>query len=223
MPGLDAAGSARLVQAAGAVAHVVARAWITGIEPRLTIEGMGSPAGQEYLEHLALEAIDASEQVAVFTLLATMIGGNGDDFAVSVRRVAVPVTLAAQPQPAGTPWWLPDPTWHVSHPAVHQVDDPNLLQQALYAVAQTGYTNPQVRALEQTEHGTWAVTFDAGTSSADTFTHRVLLHRRGDDFVVAGTRHLAPAIATPGAVGAPAGAQSGFGMPPLGSGSEAGR
>ena len=136
-----------------AMATAVARAWLTGVGPRLPIDGVGEPAPQ-YAEHLVAEAIDhPSPGFAVVTLLAVVLDVDGEAYrGATVRRLAVPVALdAAGAHPAGTPWWLPGPDLSPTVVERTVLDDPDLQLEAAEAAQAAGYRDVELLELSATD------------------------------------------------------------------------
>jgi len=178
-------------QAAGAAATAIARAWITGIDPQLGISGL-EPAGDSwYVEHLAVEAIEAfDDDIAVVSLIAIVIGGSPETLTAHVRRVAVPMSVRGVPRPAGMPWWLPEPQWDVRPPNSHRVEDPDAQQQAVEALRQAGYTDVQLVGLHRSDGWPWLAHMQGRTRAGQPVDGEVMLYRARDRFVVAGSSHL---------------------------------
>lgn len=175
-----------------AAAMPVARAWITGIGPRVEVVGLDPPADR-FADHLVVEAVDLpAPGAAVVTLLAVMLRADGEDYhAAEVRRMAVPLRIdGARVAPAGAPWWLEGPDLTVAPlPAGEPVDDTDLLVEAGAALSAAGYREVEVTELATT--GTWplvATVTAAAPGETARATHTVWLRRHLDRLVVAGTR-----------------------------------
>lgn len=173
-----------------AMATAVARAWITGVGPRLAVDGVPGPPSL-YAEHLVAEAIDhPSPGFAVVTLLGVVLEVDGGDYrAASVRRLAVPVALDADgAHPAGSPWWLPAPDLSpTAITATGDVDDPDLMVEAAAAAAAAGYRDVELIDLATT--GSWPLiatlrAIAPGQDGGD--EHEVWLRPHLDGLVVAG-------------------------------------
>ncbi|MEX0831988.1 MAG: hypothetical protein WD007_05255 [Nitriliruptoraceae bacterium] len=178
-------------QAAGAAATAIARAWITGIDPQLGINGL-EPAGDSwYVEHLAVEAIEAYDNdIAVIALIAIVIGGPPEALTADVRRVAVPMSVRGVPRPAGVPWWLPEPQWDVTPPVSHLVEDPDAQQRAVEALRHAGYTDVQLVELRRSDGWPWLAHIQGRTHAGQPVDGQIMLYRARDRFVVAGSAHL---------------------------------
>jgi hypothetical protein len=149
------------------VAVAVARAWLTGLPPRLEVRGI-TPSGDEaYVEHLAVEAIERPEAgAAVVTLLAVVLE-VGEEQTADVRRLAVPlVEDAGGPRPGGSPWWLPAPDLAAVPVDGEPVDDPALLAAATAAIHGAGLGNLEVVALERTSRWPWIARVRGDVSGA---------------------------------------------------------
>jgi hypothetical protein len=172
--------------AAGAVATIAARAWLTGHGPRLTIDGLAALETDLYVEHLAVEAIEQTDaQVAVVSLLAVVL--RGDPLTVEWRRLAVPVRVDGDaPRPAGEPWWLPEPAMHVAPIVGEPVDDPSIALEVVEALEVAGYRDVVLHALERTEGWPWRAHVEATTPGGRAVETPVLLRRHPQGFAVAG-------------------------------------
>jgi hypothetical protein len=171
------------------VAVAVARAWLTGLPPRLEVGGI-TPAGDEgYVEHLAVEAIERPEAgAAVVTLLAVLLE-VGEEQTADVRRLAVPlVEEAGGPRPGGSPWWLPAPDLAAVPVDGEPVDDPALLAAATAAIHGAGLDHLEVVALERTFRWPWIARVRADGSRAPDgeADGAVWLRRHLDGFALAG-------------------------------------
>jgi hypothetical protein len=187
------------------VAVVVARAWLTGLPPRLEVAGI-VPTGEEgYVEHLTVEAIERPEAgAAVVTLLAVLLE-VGEEQTAHVRRLAVPlVEEPGGPRPAGSPWWLPAPDLSAVPVDTEPVDDPELLAAAAAAVDGAGLGHLEVVALERTIRWPWVARVrgeGSGAAGGATTDGAVWLRRHLDGFALAGVPlpHLPPGSAAPAA------------------------
>lgn len=183
---------------ARAVATVVARAWLTGVGPRLDLGLGGAPAGDGYVEHLVVEAVDhAGPGAAVVTVLAVVLRTDDGTYdAATLHRLAVPLRFDADgARPAGPPYPLPataptpDPL-EVEGPAL---TDPDLLLAAAEALSDAGYADVDVVALGRTAAWPLVVTARARAPGAgDTGTHAVWLREHLGRLVVAGSRPPRP-------------------------------
>jgi hypothetical protein len=125
-----------------ALAVVVARAWLTDVDPRLELDGLPSAGTGRYVEHLVVEAVELpAPEHAVVTLLAVLLEGEEELTAV-VRRLAVPIAFDGDgAQPGGTPWWLPEPSLEARPPSTTPVEDLEELLAATEALHAAGYTD----------------------------------------------------------------------------------
>ena len=167
-----------------ALAVVIARAWLTGLGPRLELEG-ASPDPTGYAEHLVVEAVEhPSPHTTVVTLLAVLLLDPEDtDAAVEVRRLAVPlVTDGGAPRPAGAPWALPAPTLAQAEIDLRPLDDPDAARAADTALAVAGLGELAVTDL-RTADG-WPVVAHASDGERE---HTIWLRPHLDGFVVAGS------------------------------------
>lgn len=187
---LAGATTQRRIQAATAAATAVARSWITGIEPHLDIEGL-TPAGEPwYVEHLAVETVDVHADMAVVTFLAIVLDTDDERLAAHLRRVAVPMLLHPRSQPAGSPWWLPEPRWSMAPPESHLVDDATVLSRANDALLRAGYRDTRLLQVRRSEVGYWFADIEATTPESQRVDSSVVLYPVGDGFVVGGASHL---------------------------------
>ncbi len=152
-----------------ALATVVARGWLTSVGPRL--EGIEPATSHLYVEHLAVEAIDAPDAGhVVVTVLATVLDVEADAY-TSARavRLAVPVAMTPDgPAPAGQPWWLPPPGLTPAQPDWGSpVEDEALLSQAAQALAAAGYRDVESVALRRSAGWPGLVEFDGRAPGAD--------------------------------------------------------
>lgn len=178
----DAPGPA----AAGAVATVAARAWLTGHAPRLDIDGLDSLGGDTYVEHVAVEAVEQMDaDIAVVSMLAVVL--HGDPLVVDWRRLAVAVRVdGTAPRPAGDPWWLPEPELRLEPLVGEPVDDPLIALQVVEALDQAGYRDVELVALERTASWPWRAHVDARTPAGRRVDTPVLLRQHPQGFTVAG-------------------------------------
>lgn len=172
-----------------AVATAVARAWLTGVGPSLTVEGV-DPVGPTYAEHLVAEAVDhPAPGLAVVTLLGVVLDTHeGTYHAASVRRLAVPVALdAAGAHPAGTPWWLPPPELSPSAVQRSPLDDPDLAIEAVLAAEAAGYTEVELLDLEATDSWPLVATLRAtAPGQTEPHEHELWMRPHLGGLVVAG-------------------------------------
>jgi len=169
---------------AAALAVVIARAWLTGLGPRLELEG-ASPDPTGYAEHLVVEAVEhPSPRTTVVTLLAVLLSDPQDaDAAVEVRRLAVPLTTdGGAPRPAGAPWPLPGPELGQVQADLQPLDDPAAAVAADTALAVAGLGELAVTDL-RTADG-WPVVAHASDGERE---HTIWLRPHLDGFVVAGS------------------------------------
>jgi|GEM_PF-1589451 len=169
---------------AAALAIAVARGWLTGLGPRLALPG-ATPEPDSYAEHLVVEAVEQpSERTSVVTVLAVVLTDpDGDDMAVELRRLAVPLaTDQGAPRPAGPPWLLPGPTLTPVEVELTPLDDPAAVDAATAALAVAGLGELELRALATAEG--WPVVATASDGERD---HTIWLRPHLDGFVVAGS------------------------------------
>jgi hypothetical protein len=188
---------------AASVAVVVARAWLTGLPPRLEVAGIHPTAGDGYVEHLAVEAVERPEAgAAVVTLLAVLLE-VGEDHSAHVRRLAVPLAEEpGGPRPAGSPWWLPAPDLSPVPVEGEPVDDPDLLAAATAALAGAGLGHLEVVALERTTRWPWIARVrgvDADATAGEETEGAVWLRRHLDGFALAGEPLTLPPASPPAA------------------------
>jgi len=168
-----------------ALAVVVGRAWLTGVEPVLDLGLDPSTRGDSgYAEHLVVEAVEhPASDALVVTLVAVMLDTDGGSPAV--RRLAVPIAMTPEgARLAGTPWDLPPPVLDRITLARETTTDEGDLDAARAALLAAGLTEPDLVALHHT--GGWPVIAEVATPGTD-LTHEVWLRRHHDGFVVAGT------------------------------------
>ena len=169
---------------AAALAVVIARAWLTGLGPRLELDA-ASPDPTSYAEHLVVEAVEhPSARTTVVTLLALLLLDPEDaDAAVEVRRLAVPLsTDGGAPRSAGAPWPLPGPTLAPAEVDLRPLDDPAAALAADTALAVAGLGELAVTEL-QTADG-WPVVARASDGERE---HTIWLRPHLDGFAVAGS------------------------------------
>jgi hypothetical protein len=172
-----------------AIATIVARGWLTDVDPALDVDGL-DPArtGSRYVEHLVVESIDAaSAEQAVVALLAVVLSGDAW-LEVDVLRIAVPLaTDASGPRPAGAPWLLPAPALTTVPLDLTPVEDPDLLLAARDALLAAGFADPEVLSVSASGAGVLVVELDDPAAPA------VWLHPADDGFRVAGAPAENPA------------------------------
>jgi len=169
---------------AAALAVVIARAWLTGLGPRLELEGAAPDPGS-YAEHLVVEAVEhPSPRTTAVTLVAVLLSDPEDaDAAVEVRRVVVPLaTDGGSPRPAGAPWLLPGPALAQAEVDLQPLDDPAAGTAADTALAVAGLGELAVTDL-RTADG-WPVVARASDGERE---HTIWLRPHLDGFVVAGS------------------------------------
>lgn len=174
---------------AAAVATAVARAWLTGVGPALTVEGV-EVTGPTYAEHLVAEAIDhPAPGLAVVTLLGVvLLTDQGTYNGATVRRLAVPVALdAAGAHPAGAPWWLPAPDLSPTAVQRSPLDDPDLAIEAALAAEAAGYTEVELLDLAATDSWPLIATLRAiAPGQTEQHEHEVWMRPHLGGLVVAG-------------------------------------
>lgn len=183
-----------------AIATVVARAWLTGMEPILPLDGIVPDPGG-YAEHLVVDGIERPDAgAAVVTLTAVVLAASDDGFDARVRRVAVPLVVTGDGvRPAGVPWWLPEPDLDLAHVEVTPIDDPTEQLAAAEAIAAASYGNVELRGLGRTAGWAWVADVVATTPGGAQVDGPVWLRRHLGGFVVAGT----PPPSSPPANGPP--------------------
>lgn len=200
------ARGAPTIDEVGAVAVVVGRAFAGGDGAPLDA-GVDPSPGTGYVEHLAVEAVDApSPDLAVVTLLVVVLHAEDGTYRrAELRRLAVPLAVGADgARPAGTPWWLPAPALDPAPPAeLAPVDDPDLHLAVAEAVEAAGYRDVVVTAVART--GSWALVVEAEAAAPGAVvatTHTLWLRQHLGGLLVAGTRPADPGPAPPpGAAG----------------------
>lgn len=173
------------LEEAAALAMVVARAWLTGLAPVLTLDAVPPDrSGHGYAEHLVVEAVEQpAEGAAVVTIVAIVL--DGEDLDPVVRRLAVPIALSAGgPRSAGAPWELPPPALDPVELAREPIDDPDLLLAAADALRLAGLTDHTLLELHRTNGWPVLATVDAPGGAAPTV---VWLREHVGGFVVSGT------------------------------------
>ena len=184
--GFDPGGSVDLALAA--TATVVARAWATGIDPRLDVPGVDPDQRPRYAEHVAVESIDhAASGLAVVTLVAVVLEDFEDGLGADLRRIAVPLSLSdGSPRLAGMPWWLPPPEIHPAEVTVDEALDPALRASAADALQHAGYDDVEVSALYRTEKWPWIAGFTALAPGGEHVSGEAWLRHENDHFILAG-------------------------------------
>lgn len=197
---------------ATALAAVVARTWIGGVGPTVTVPGVpagAGAAGDVYVDQVALAGVDhPAPGAVVVTLSAVLLHRDGDRYArASVRRLAVPVRLDGRgASPAGQPWWLPAEDLEARPPATEPLGDPALLAEAGAALRAAGYREVAVEALTATDG--WPLVATAGARAPGERARRdhvVWLRRHLDGLVVAGDRPRPGTTPAPADAGTPDG------------------
>lgn len=187
------AGGGRVVPGLGdaaAVAVIIARAWLTGVPPRLDVPGI-APVTDAYVDHLAVEAIDIpAPGAAVVSVVAVMLEPDGGRYVdATVRRVAVPLHFdAVGARPAGEPWWLPSPDLRMSPLRLGEpVTDVDLLREATSAIEAAGYRRVAVQRAAPTHGWPFQVHLrGVAPGEADRRRHVVWLRPHLGGFVLAG-------------------------------------
>ena len=182
-----------------ALGVVVARAWLTGIDPVVEVIGLGHASDGGYAEHLVVEAVEQpAPEAAVVTLLTVLLDAGPTGYEAAVRRLAVPIAIEADgPRPAGTPWWLPGPSLEPLLPALEPIDDEPDHLAALDALAVAGWPDAELLALSRTSG--WPIVVEAAVTHPDGTGEaiEVWLRRHLGGFVVAGTTLDASGPRTP--------------------------
>lgn len=156
--GAPGAGDPERDQTLGAVATVIARAWTTGVAPRLPIDGLSGPETPRYAEHVAVEAIDHRHpELAIVTLLLVLLEETDDGLIAEVGRLAVPLAVDDGVRPAGSPWWLAAPELSVRQLPTSPYDDPTLLPEIEQVLLSAGYRDLEVSQLRRSHLGPWLV------------------------------------------------------------------
>jgi hypothetical protein len=175
--------------ATASLAVAVARAWLTGIPPRLESAGIAPIHDASYVEHLVVEAVERPEEgAAVVTLLAVVLEVGDHDQTVEARRLGVPVVETPDgPRPGGSPWWLPAPDLTPTDLTSEPVDDPAQVLAALEALEAGGFRELELLSLERTDGWPWVAHVEALSPTADRpWEGAVWLRRHLDGFAVAG-------------------------------------
>lgn len=175
------------VEEAAALAVVVARGWLTDVDPRLHLDELTPVGTGRYVEHLVVEAVEVpAPEHAVVTLLAVLLDGD-DELVARVRRLGVPIAFGRDgAQPGGEPWWLPGPSLTARPPTTTPVDDPQELLAASEALAAAGYTDVALDRLERTDGPAALATVAARTPDGEQVDGTVWLRWHVDRYVVAG-------------------------------------
>lgn len=176
---------------AAALAVAVARAWLTGLEPTLAIDGLAPPQFPRYAEHLVVEAVEpVAGDLTVVTVLAVLLAPETDADAggeIEVRRLAVPVaTTRDGTRPAGSPWWLPEPTLAVLRPALDAPLGPEERHEATLALERVGFAEVTIDDLHAVGPTVAVATARATTPAGEQVDGEIWLRRHLHGFAVTG-------------------------------------
>ncbi len=170
-----------------AVAVLVARAWLTGVDPILPINGF-DPYPDGYAEHLVVEAIERPDAgAAIVTLTAIVLEPDANGLAATPRRLAVPLMLDDGVHPAGEPWWLPEPVLEPVTVELEPVSDPEEQLAAAEALTAAGYLDVELLTLGNADGWPWIAQVRARTPGGAVVEGPVWLRRHLHGFVVVGT------------------------------------
>jgi hypothetical protein len=183
--------------ATASLATAVARAWLTGVEPRLAISGIAPDRDRTYVEHLVVEAIERpADGAAVVTLLAVVLDNDEDVRSAGVQRLAVPIAeTVAGPRPAGSPWRLPAPDLTPAPLVGEPVEDPELSLAAHDALEAGGLADGgriELTSLVRTSGWPWIAHVrvhpspDAELDGASPWEAAIWLRRHLDGFALTG-------------------------------------
>ena len=165
-----------------AVAVAVARAFLTGVGPTLTIDGIEAAHPDGYAEHLTVEALERPGPGAAVVTISAVVLHAGEEQQVRQHRLAVPVDeTGGDPRPAGRPWPLPARQPAQATPTPTAEVDREHWPAAERALAAAGFGDAELRGLQHTDG--WPVLASVRTGQGD---HVVWLRRHLHDFVVAG-------------------------------------
>ncbi|MEX2503943.1 MAG: hypothetical protein WD378_03780 [Egicoccus sp.] len=169
-----------------AVAAAVARAWLTGLDPVLDVEGVTPDDASGYAEHLTVEAIERPGPGAAVVTFSAVVLDGGDPATARLRRVAVPVDeREVDPRPAGAPWEVKGLDLTPALPAVADELGDEHWPAAEAALRAAGFADARLRGLQRTT--SWPVLASIRTDTADGPRDQVVwLRRHLDHFVVAG-------------------------------------
>ncbi|HSK25145.1 MAG TPA: hypothetical protein VK906_18305 [Egicoccus sp.] len=172
--------------ATGAVAAAVARAWLTGLDPLLAVEGISPDDHSSYAEHLTVEAIERPGPGAAVVTFSAVVLEGGEPTAARLRRVAVPVDEHDHdPRPAGAPWELPGLDLTPALPVAADDLGTEHWPAAEAALRAAGFADAELRGLQRTT--SWPVLAAIRTDTPDGPRDQVVwLRRHLDRFVVAG-------------------------------------
>jgi len=172
----------------GAVAMLVARAWLGGAGPVLSVDGL-EPLTGTYLEQVAVETVERpGPGVAVVSLSAVVLEAQGEGFVARARRLAVPLAVGdVRVRPAGQPWWLPGHDLTPTTLETTPVDEEPEMLAAAQAVSDAGYQEVELVALERSGTGPWIAWVESITPEGLEVSGPVWLRRHLDGFVVVGT------------------------------------
>lgn len=169
-----------------AVAAAVARAWLTGLDPLLAVEGISPDDGSSYAEHLTVEAIERPGPGAAVVTFSAVVLEGGEPTTARLRRVAVPVDEHDHdPRPAGAPWELPGLELTPAPPVAADELGAEHWPAAEAALRAAGFVDAELRGLQRTT--SWPVLAAVRTETPDGPRDAVVwLRRHLDRFVVAG-------------------------------------
>jgi hypothetical protein len=180
------------------LATAVARAWLTGLEPRLAISGIVPDRDRTYVEHLVVEAIERpADGAAVVTLLAVVLDDDEGLRSAGVQRLAVPIVeTVAGPRPAGSPWRLPAPDLTPAPLVGEPVEDPELSLAAHDALEAGGLADGgrlELTSLVRTSGWPWIAHVrvhpsrdDADLDDGSSWEAAIWLRRHLDGFALTG-------------------------------------
>lgn len=176
---------------AAALAVAVARAWLTGLEPTLEVDGIAAPDAGRYAEHLVVEAVEpVGGDATVVTLLAVLLtpaAEHQDTGGIELRRLAVPVATTREgTRPAGTPWWLPEPTMAVLRPSLDAPLGAEERQEALLALERVGFAEVALDELHAVGPTVAVAAVRARTPGGEQVDGEVWLRRHLHGFAVTG-------------------------------------
>lgn len=169
-----------------AVAAAVARAWLTGLDPLLAVDGISPGDDSSYAEHLTVEAIERPGPGAAVVTFSVVVLEGGEPTTARLRRVAVPVDEHDHdPRPAGAPWELPGLELTPAPPIAADELGAEHWPAAEAALRAAGFVEAELRGLQRTT--SWPVLAAVRTETPDGPRDEVVwLRRHLDRFVVAG-------------------------------------